>query len=133
MPDQDDKEMVPFIIRLQGQQHLDRIQKFVDDREASPTARILEVVEYVREQYEGAPAFSAADKEKWVGVFTDPGGVTLHAFADRDGMWRARVTCADGSQLYTQPHHTMHGLFVWFGETASLIRWMTQSESERDK
>lgn len=68
------------------------------------------------------PTFSDAEKEQWCAVFSDPAGITLHVYPDRDGIWRARVTCADGSQIYTPPFHTAYGAFNWFAETSMLYR-----------
>jgi hypothetical protein len=116
MPDSDDKDHVPFIIKIQGQQDLDRIREFVDNEGTLGLRRQL-VVE------PGEPDFSADEKEKWLAALTDPAGISLHAFPDRDGKWRGRVTCADGSMLYTkQAHRTAHGLFTWFAETVMFIR-----------
>jgi hypothetical protein len=65
---------------------------------------------------------TADEKEKLNAAFEDPAGVTLHAFPNRDGKWRARITLADGSQVYTPEHHTPYGLFLWCAETAMFVR-----------
>lgn len=114
MPDKDDNDdHIPFILKVQGKD-LDRIRDFVDNENAlgARSALILDV---------GQNDFTDEEKEKWLAVFTDPAGITSHTFPDRDGMWRARVTCADGSQIYTQLFHTANGVFRWFAETAMLF------------
>lgn len=63
-----------------------------------------------------------ADKKKLIAAFEDPGGITLHAYQDRDGKWCARVMLTDGSSVYTPPHHTAHGLFTWFAENSMLVK-----------
>lgn len=112
MPKQDD-DQDPFIIKVQKAHELDRIRAFVDE-----TGHIGRTLIVEAEQ----PVFSAEEKEKWLAVFTDPAGITLHTFPDRDGKWRARVTCADGSQLYSESFNTAHGVFTWFAETSMLFR-----------
>jgi hypothetical protein len=76
---------------------------------------------------------SDEDKERWCAVFTDPAGITSHTFPDRGGMWRTRVTCADGSQIYTPLFHSAHGAFTWFAETAMLFRMFYRPYARSDE
>lgn len=130
MTDRDDKDPIPFIIRVQSSQspaELDRIREFVKVYEIGTSIRQSLYVE------SDQPGFSDEEKEKWYAVFTDPAGITSHAFPDRDGMWRARVTCADGSQLYTRLHHSAAGVFTWLAESASLFRMFHRPYAEQDE